>query len=305
MKISIVSPVYKAAAILPELVKRINDVCQKNDYEYEILLVDDRSPDNAWDVILELATAFPALKAIRLSKNFGQHYAITAGIKHASGDVIIIMDCDLQDDPENFPTMLAKQAEGFDVVCTIKEQKKYSFYRRISSDMFFFLVNRLSDVKLEKNLGTMTLITRKVANAFSDIRDYHRHSSMIISWLGFNRGYVHVTQQERYEGKSSYTFSKLLHHAINGVISQSDKLLRLSITFGLFMFGSSILGILYILIKSFFVQFEMGWPSIVVLILFTSGILLLMLGIAGLYIGKTFEQTKNRPLYLVSEEINL
>jgi dolichol-phosphate mannosyltransferase len=267
--------------------------------------VDDRSPDNAWSIILNLAAAFPALKAIRLSKNFGQHYAITAGIKHASGDIIIIMDCDLQDEPENIQAMVAKQAEGFDVVCTIKEQKKYSFYRRISSDMFFFVVNRLSDVKLEKNLGTMTLITRKVATAFSDIRDYHRHSSMIISWLGFNRGYVHVTQQERYEGKSSYTFSKLLHHAINGVISQSDKLLRLSITFGLFMFGSSILGILYILIKSFFVQFEMGWPSIVVLILFTSGILLLMLGIAGLYIGKTFEQTKNRPLYLVSEEINL
>jgi dolichol-phosphate mannosyltransferase len=305
MKISIVSPVYKAAAILPELVKRITEVCQKNDDDYEILLVDDRSPDNAWSIILNLAAAFPALKAIRLSKNFGQHYAITAGIKHASGDIIIIMDCDLQDEPENIQAMVAKQAEGFDVVCTIKEQKKYSFYRRISSDMFFFVVNRLSDVKLEKNLGTMTLITRKVATAFSDIRDYHRHSSMIISWLGFNRGYVHVTQQERYEGKSSYTFSKLLHHAINGVISQSDKLLRLSITFGLFMFGSSILGILYILIKSFFVQFEMGWPSIVVLILFTSGILLLMLGIAGLYIGKTFEQTKNRPLYLVSEEINL
>jgi dolichol-phosphate mannosyltransferase len=148
----------------------------------------------------------------------------------------------------------------------------------------------------------MTLIDRKVADAFSEIKDYHRHSSMFFAWLGFNRGYIETIQQTRFSGKSSYNFRKLLSHAINGVISQSDRLLKVSITIGLMMFGLSILGGLYIVVKSFTTEFEAGWPSLSVLILFTSGIILLMIGILGLYLGKVFEQVKNRPLYIISEQ---
>jgi glycosyltransferase involved in cell wall biosynthesis len=303
LKLSIISPVYKAEKILPELVKRIDAVCRENAFNYELILVDDRSPDKSWEQVKILKCAFDNLKGLRLSRNFGQHYAITAGIAVAKGDVIIIMDCDLQDRPENIPQLIRKYDEGFDVVCTIKSNKKYKLYRRITSDLFFFIVNRLSDVKLENNLGTMTLINRKVANSYLDIKDYHRHSSMIISWLGFNRGFITVHQDPRLEGKSSYNLRSLIKHAINGVISQSDKLLRLSIGFGLTSFMASSVGVIYIVIRSFYVNFEMGWPSLVVLILFTTGIILLMLGITGLYIGKTFEQVKNRPLYLVAEEI--
>ncbi|MFN5217446.1 MAG: glycosyltransferase family 2 protein [Sphingomonadales bacterium] len=302
MKISIISPVYKAEKILPELVRRIDLVCKENHLDAEIILVDDRSPDQSWSVLSALVKEYPILRAYRLSKNFGQHYAITAGISVSSGDVMILMDCDLQDRPENIPLLLEKYREGYDVVCTLKSQKKYSLYRKLSSDLFFLAVNTLSDVKLEKNLGTMTLINRKVADAFMDIRDYHRHSSMIIAWLGFNRGHVQVVQDDRFEGKSSYNFRSLIRHAINGVVSQSDKLLRLSIAFGMCSFIASLLGVMYIIVKSFFVQFEMGWPSIVVLILFTTGIILLMLGIAGLYIGKIFDQVKNRPLFIIAEQ---
>ncbi len=302
MKISIISPVYKAEKILPALVQRINAVITSQQWDAEIILIDDRSPDGSWEVLQSLAAQYSVVRAFRLSKNFGQHYAITAGISVATGSVMIIMDCDLQDRPENMPLMLEKHHEGYDVVCTLKSQKKYSLYRKLTSDLFFFIVNNLSDVKLEKNLGTMTLINRKVADAFSGIRDYHRHSSMIIAWLGFRRGFVQVQQDDRFEGKSSYTWKSLFKHAINGVISQSDKLLRLSIGFGLASFMASLLGVAYIIIKSFFVQFEMGWPSIVVLILFTTGIILLMLGIAGLYIGKTFEQVKHRPLFIIAEQ---
>jgi dolichol-phosphate mannosyltransferase len=302
MKLSIVSPVYKAAQILPELVRRINETFEGLGIDYEIVLVDDRSPDDSWEVLKVLASDNQNIKAFRLSRNFGQHYAITAGISKASGDLIIVMDCDLQDNPAFIPELIRKHAEGYNVVCTIKQQKEYSWYRRITSDMFFFVVNRLSDVKLEKNLGTMTLIDRRVADEYIKIRDYHRHSSMIFAWLGFNRGFVNVVQEQRFEGRSSYTLRNLIHHAINGVISQSDRLLRLSITFGMIMFTIALLGAGYIVVRSFFHHFEVGWPSLVVLILFTTSIILLMLGIAGLYIGKTFEQVKERPLFIIAEE---
>lgn len=304
MKISVVSPVYNASAILPELVKRISLVCEENNYDYEIVLVDDYSKDNSWEVVKELSKSFKALRGFKLSRNFGQHYALTAAITKAVGDVVIIMDCDLQDNPTYIPKLIERHKEGFNVVCTLKESKKYSWYRRITSDIFFTIINKLSDVQLERNLGTFTLIDRKVANEFLKIKDYHRHTSLIFSWLGFKRGYVQVVHDQRFEGKSSYNLKKLIAHAINGVISQSDKILRWSITLGLVLFIASILGILYILIKSFFVHFDKGWPSIFVAIIACTGIILLMLGILGLYIGKIFEQVKERPLFIIEEETN-
>lgn len=301
MKVSVISPVYSAAAILPELAQRITAVCEENKYDYEIVLVEDCGKDNSWEVMQELSKTYPKLRGFKLSKNFGQHYALTAAITKSTGDVIIIMDCDLQDNPSYIPEIIAKHKEGFNVVCTIKQSKKYSWYRRITSDLFFFIINKLSDVQLEKNLGTFTLIDRKVADEFLKIKDYHRHTSLIFSWLGFKRGYVQVVHDQRFEGKSSYNIKKLIAHAINGVISQSDKILRWSITAGLALFMVSILGIMYILIKSFFVHFDKGWPSIFIAIIACTGIILFMLGILGLYIGKIFEQVKERPLFIIDE----
>lgn len=304
MKISVISPVYNAAAILPELVQRISQACDEKHYDYEIILVDDFSKDNSWEVLKELSTKYKTIRGFKLSRNFGQHYALTAAITKATGDVLIIMDCDLQDNPAYIPQLIEKHKEGFNVVCTIKERKKYSWYRRITSDIFFFIINKLSDVQLEQNLGTFTLIDRKVADEFLKIKDYHRHTSLILSWLGFKRGYVHVVHDERFEGRSSYNLKKLIAHAINGVISQSDKILRWSITLGLILFVSSILGIIYILVKSLFVHFDKGWPSIFVAIIACTGTVLFMLGILGLYIGKIFEQVKERPLFIIEEETN-
>jgi glycosyltransferase involved in cell wall biosynthesis len=301
-RISIISPVYNAAKILPELVSRIVSVCEQNKYDYEVILVDDHSPDNSWDILNSLCLQYPALSSYRLSRNFGQHYAITAAIGKASGDVIIIMDCDLQDNPIYIPELIQRYGEGFNVVCTIKQTKKYSWYRRIASDAFFFIINNLSDLKLEKNLGTFTLIDRKVADEFLKIKDYHRHTSLIFAWLGFKRGYVHVKHDPRFEGKSSYNLQKLLAHAINGVISQSDKILKWAISLGLILFMTSIVGVLYIIVKSFFVNFDAGWPSLFVTMIGSTGIILFMMGILGLYIGKIFEQVKERPLFIISEE---
>lgn len=301
--LSVISPVYNAANILPELVSRVDEVCTRNNLDFEIILVDDKSKDDSWRVISELVKKYTRLRAFRLSRNFGQHYAITAAISKAKGSTIIIMDCDLQDNPEDIPILIAKQREGFNVVCTIKNTKNYSFFRRVTSDLFFLIINHLSDVKLEKNLGTFTLIDRIVADHFLKIYDYHRHTSLIFSWMGFNRGFVNVEHQPRFEGKSSYNLGKLIAHAINGVISQSDRILKWSISIGLLIFISSIIGILYILIKSFYVDFDPGWPSIFVSILFSTGIILCMIGVLGLYLGKVFEQVKQRPLFIISEEL--
>lgn len=302
MDLSIVSPVYNAEKILPELVRRISEVCDKQKYDYEVILVEDHGNDQSWDKIVELAKLYPRLRGFKLSKNFGQHYAITAGIGQSQGDLLVIIDCDLQENPDYIPEMVHQARQGYNVVCTIKKTKKYNWYRRFTSDLFYKVLNSLSDVTLENNLGTMTLIDKKVKSEYLKIKDYHRHSNLIFSWLGFKRGYVFVDHEDRYEGKSSYTISKLLKHALNGVISQSDKLLRWSITAGLIMFIASLLGVLYIVVKSFFHTFALGWPSLVVLILFTTGIILLMLGILGIYIGKIFDQVKGRPLYIISEE---
>ena len=303
MKISIVSPVYQAQDILPELVKQISAVCRAEQYDFEIILVEDCGKDQSWMRIMELSKDYEEVKGFRLSKNFGQHYAITAGIAQSSGDAVIVMDCDLQDNPVYIPQLIEKHLEGFNVVCTIKQQKKYSLYRRFASDLFFKIINNLSDITLEKGLGTMTLIDRKVADEYLKIKDYHRHSSMIFSWLGFKRGFVQIEHQARFSGRSSYNLSKLIKHAVNGVISQSDKLLRWSITAGFVLFVSSLFGAIYIIVRSFYHQFEVGWPSIVVLILFTTGIILFMLGIAGIYIGKIFDQVKDRPLYIIQESV--
>ncbi len=300
MKLSIVSPVYNAAAILPELVIQIRQVCDVYN-EYEILLIDDSSTDNSWEVICELAKNNTVVKGYRLSRNFGQHFAITAGIEKAKGDLLVIMDCDLQDNPEYIKDLVSKQNEGFEIVCTIKDEKKYSFFRRLSSNLFFMIVNSLSNVKIEKNLGTFTLITRKFADEFIKLKDYHRHTSLMFSWMGFERGFVQVKQNPRYHGKSTYTLAKLVRHAINGVISQSDLILKGSITFGIIMFFLSLLGTVYIVFKSFYTNYYIGWPSLFVLLLFSTGIILLSLGILGLYVGKIFEQVKSRPLYLISQ----
>ncbi|MDQ3051277.1 MAG: glycosyltransferase family 2 protein [Bacteroidota bacterium] len=300
MKLSVISPVYNAAAILPELVNQIRQVCDAK-YDFEIILIDDSSTDNSWDVICDLARNTSVVKGYRLSRNFGQHFAITAGIEKASGDLLVIMDCDLQDNPEYIKDLVSKQKEGFEIVCTIKDEKKYSLFRKLSSNLFFMIVNRLSNVKIEKNLGTFTLISRKFADEFLGLKDYHRHTSLMFSWMGYKRGLVQVKQNPRYHGKSTYTLAKLVRHAINGVISQSDLILKGSITFGILMFLLSLIGTAYIVFKSFYTNYYIGWPSLFVLVLFSTGVILLSLGILGLYVGKIFEQVKNRPLYLISQ----
>lgn len=307
MKLSVVSPVYKAEASIAELVSRIMEAVLPVTQDYEILLVEDGSPDDSWSAIVSQCEKYPSVKGIKLSRNFGQHYAISAGLFYATGDKVIVMDCDLQDDPKYIPQLLAKSEEGYDIVYTIKDVRKHSVWKNLTAGFFNSIFNWLVDNKEWKSssqIGSYSLITRKVVDAFKSYKDYRRHYLMVLRWLGFNSSFVLVTHKKRFEGRSSYNLSKLINHAIDGITSQSDKLLRMTIILGFFLSSLSFIGGLYIIVRSLISPLQSGWASLSILILFVGGLIITSLGISAIYIGKIFEQTKGRPLYIIDKIVN-
>lgn len=306
-KISVVSPVYGAELIVSELVKQITSNVESLTSNYEIILIEDCGNDNSWEKIEEICAKDFNVKGFRLSRNFGQHAAIKAGLAKVTGDVAIIVDCDLQDNPKYFKELLAKYKEGNDVVYTYKKARSHSKFKNFTAACFNIILNYLLDNKsleADKNVGAYSLISKKVINAFLSYNDYQFHYLLVLRWLGFKSAYVEIEHQNRMEGKSSYTFKKLLAHASVAIIYQSDKLLRLSIYFGAFVSFFSFLIGLYIVVSYFLSGYQSGWASIVVAILFSLGIILMSIGVLGLYIGRLFEQVKNRPQYIIDKELN-
>jgi glycosyltransferase involved in cell wall biosynthesis len=305
--ISIISPVYNAEKIIDELIRRIICTVEAITLNYEIVLVDDCGPDNSWNKIMQQSLKNSKIKGVKLSRNFGQHFAITAGIDQALGDYIVVIDCDLQDDPKYIIEMFAKAQDGFDIVYTLKKRRKHSFFKNITARVFNSMFNYLvenDNFKGNNNIGAYSLINRKVADAYKLYPDYHRHYLMVLRWLGFHYCYITIDHDERYSGKSSYTFYKLLQHAINGITSQSDKLLRIFVNIGLFTSLLSFISIIVIIFLYFSIGFKSGWSSMVSVLLFSTGMILTGIGILGIYLGKTFEQTKNRPKYIIDKKIN-
>jgi len=301
--ISYISPVYNSEETLWDLSQSLVRVSKKNKYKYEIILIDDGSQDRSWREIQKICSKNSNIRGIKLSKNFGQHCAVTAGIQKARGEILIMLDCDMQDDPNDIPRLIEKKKQGYDVVITKKIIKKHSIYRKISVKIYFYLLNKFSDIKLENDLGTMVLFTRKVANEFIKISEYHRSYTLILAWLGFNRGSINVKQNDRLKGNSSYTLRKLLSLGIDVATSQSTSFLNFSILFGAIFIISSAIFLIILFTTSFILNFHTGWLSIVTLILFSTGLILFMLGINGIYVGKIFMQSKNRPIFIISEEM--
>lgn len=308
IQISIVTPVYRAEKILPELISRLNEELIKITREYEIILVDDLSPDNSWTVITKLANTQSNLKAIKLSRNFGQHNAISAGLKYATGEYVVVMDCDLQDNPKYIKDLVEKAKGGFDVTYTVKKKREHGFLKNITASFFHsifnYLVGSQNVIKTDGNIGAYSLITKKVAAAYNTLNDEYRPYLVMLNVLGFNSSYIVIEHEKRFSGKSSYGIKKLINHALNGIISQTDRLLKLSIYVGLIYMMFSIIYGLNVLYKAIFSQTYPGWSSIVLLITFSTAIVLFFLGIIGLYIGRIFLQVKNRPAFIVDKSIN-
>jgi dolichol-phosphate mannosyltransferase len=304
--ISIVTPVYGCCSCLHQLYTRLRTSLEQISPDFEIVMVNDASPDKSWAVIEDLCRQDPRVKGVNLSRNFGQHHAITAGLDFARGDWVVVMDCDLQDQPEEIPKLYRAAMAGYDVVFGRRFSRQDSFLKRLSSRMFNAFLSLLTDQKLDPSIANFGIYRRRVIQGFRQIRDTNRSFPMFIRWLGFNRTTVDVQHAERLEGRSSYTLGKLIAFAVSNVIAYSNKPLILSIYFGLITSGISLLAAAYLVFRYVTrgVGVE-GWTSLMVALFFIAGLLFANLGVLGLYIGNTFDQAKRRPLYVVQKVVNL
>ena len=302
--ISIVSPVYRAEKILPILVSEINLVMERIGEDYEIILVDDRSPDNSWEVMKVLSNQNPKIKSIRLSRNFGQHSAIFAGLTKTKGDWVVVMDCDMQDQPKEIAKLYKKALEGYDIVLGQRENRKDKFLKKLSSKLFYKVFNYLSGGHFNNEIGNFGIYRKKAIDSILNINDYIKFFPLFINWVGFKSVSIPIEHGEREEGKSSYSISRLLKLAFNAIISFSDKPLRLFINFGLgISILSFVLGIYYLYLSITHKITQPGFSSLILSIWFLSGIIISCIGIVGVYLGKTFDQAKGRPTFIIDEEV--
>ena len=298
--ISVVIPVYKAEKCLNELYDRLKKNLEKISDNFEIILVEDCGGDRSWEIILDLANKDKRVKGIQFSRNFGQHYGITAGIDNCKGDWVVVMDCDLQDRPEEIPRLYAKAQEGYDIVLAKRKNRQHSFLKKLTARLFYEVFNYLADLKYDWEVGNFRIMSRKVVSSFCLIREQLRFFGGLVDWMGFPYNSINVQHDRRLEGKSTYTFSKLWKLAIDTIIAYSDKPLRLSVKIGFMISLLAFMAALYLIIK--FILFGSpvtGWSSVMVSLYFLSGIIISILGIIGIYLGKTFDETKKRPLYLI------
>jgi dolichol-phosphate mannosyltransferase len=302
--ISVVTPVYGCCGTLEKLYEELDKVLSKIDKNYEIIMVNDASPDNAWDKILELSKRDKRVKGINLARNFGQHYAITAGLDYARGDWVVVMDCDMQDQPKEILKLYQKAIEGYDVVFGKRAERKDKFLKRMGSKAFYKVYSYFTDMNVDSSIANFSIISHKVLREFRRLKEQNRSYPLFINWLGFKkRADIEIEHAKREEGESSYTLKKMINLAIDSIVSHSNKPLRLSIKFGFIVSTLSIVYALWLIIRYFIYQVPVaGWTSVMVSIYFIAGLLFANMGLLGLYIGKIFNETKDRPLYIVQEK---
>ena len=297
--VSVVIPVYGCVGCLEPLCERLARVLPEIASRFEIILVDDRSPDASWEEILRIQTLYPEVRGVRLSRNFGQQMAISAGLSLAKGECAIVMDCDLQDPPEKIPDMWRKMQEGYDMVLARRAERSHSMFRRLGAKAYFAVLSRLNEERIDGSYGSFSLLTRKVIEAFLKFGERERHYLFILRWLGFKTGTIEYEHQERLTGHSAYTLRRLIRHAIDGVFFQATVFLRWIVSLGLIFALMGLALAVYFTYRYLAYGAVAGWTSVVVLLLVCTGVILLSLGVIGLYVGKIFDQAKERPLFLI------
>lgn len=306
MHISIVSPVYNSQNTLDELISIIESAVVLTNDAYEIILVEDGSLDNSWQVMKTIAAKNNKVRIVKLSRNFGQHYAITAGLDCAIGEWVVVMDCDLQDRPEEIINMLAAAKEKNAKIVLGQRLKRDDNMIKIWVSRFFYRVlSYLSGSSWDPSIANFGLYHRDVIKAIGKMREPIRFFPAMVKWVGFNCIKMPVTHYARNEGKSNYTLDKRLKLAMDIVLASSDKPLRIIVKFGFTMaLVSGSIGVYYILRYLRGQIIVLGYTSLIISIWFVGGVILMLLGIIGLYIGKIFEAAKERPIYIVEEIIN-
>jgi dolichol-phosphate mannosyltransferase len=301
VQLSIVVPVYGCAGCLTALHERVAGSVSEITDSWELVLIDDRSTDGGWEVLERLARSDSRVRAFRLSRNFGQDAAITAGLAQARGDWAVVMDCDLQEAPEEIPRLWAAAGEGYQVVRTTRRGWRHPPLRRFASRTY----RRLTiETDTRPDYSTLCLISRPVIDAFLRLRDRDREFVIALDWLGFDATAIEIDHHDRLDGESGYTFERLVRVALDGMFFRSTVLLRLVVLSG-FVIAVIGVGLAVFEIADYFIEPEKtvpGYTSLAVLLLVLAGFVIFSVGIVGLYVGRIFEQVKNRPLYLIDAE---
>ena len=304
VEISVVIPVYGCRECLGELHRRLASSLSAITPNFEIILVNDACPQNSWETIKELAMKDRHVKAVDLSRNFGQHRAITAGLEFATGKWIVVMDCDLQDKPEEIVKLYDKATEGWDVVLSRRAFRQDHLFKRLSSNAFYRVYRYFTGGVFDSAINNFSISKSMVIKNFMRIGDQNRSFPLFIRWMGFKSTIIDVVHAERVSGQSSYTMRKQLRLASEIITTLSNKPLILSIKLGFTVATIAFLYGMYLILE-YFINGKLlqGWTSTIVSIYFVGGMILAQLGIIGLYLGLVFDQTKNRPLYIVREVV--
>lgn len=306
IKVSVVSPVYRAEKMVHMLVERIVKSVSTITEDFEIILVNDASPDASWSVIEQECANDKRVKGINLSRNFGQHYAITAGLHYAKGEWVVVMDCDLQDRPEEIPALYAKAQEGYDSVFAQRVQREDAWLKRMSSKAFYAVLGYLTDTKQDSSVANFGIYNRSVIQSISQMGDHFRYFPTMVQWVGFKKAYLPVEHCERMDGKSTYNWSRLMRLALDTIIAFSDKPMRLMVKFGAWVtIVSLIIGFAY-LVKYLLGDIEVaGFTTLIISLWIIAGIIISLLGVLGLYVGKMFDTVKQRPTFIVDKALNI
>ncbi len=305
MDLSVVIPVYGCPKAVSELHRRLVKTLSNMRISYEIIMVDDCDGMGSWDELKKVAESDGNVKIIRFTKNFGQGRAISAGISESSGDWVVTMDCDLQDSPEGIPDLYEKVKQGFDVVHVRRRARKETFLTRFFAHAYHRIVSYLSEVEFDYDLGTFLIASRRAADAFVASRDRGRDFGMYLMWLSYKHDFVELEQEERYEGKSSYTFRKKCRYALGIITTYSNRLLYIPIWVGALATLGAFVYIVIVFVSFFvFHANPEGWSTLVAAVFFFGGIILSTLGVIGIYVGNVFDMEKERPLFVIQETMN-
>jgi len=305
-EISIVSPVYRAEGMVSTLVGRITAAVESMGVDFEIILVEDGSPDRSWEEITAECGRDSRVRGLRLSRNFGQHRAITAGLDRARGRWTVVMDCDLQDRPEEIPRLYARAQKGFDIVVASRHGRTDGLLKRLSSSLFYRILGYLTGTRQDASVANFGIYSQRVVHQLCSMRESIRYFPTMVQWVGFERHKMPVEHAARTQGSSSYNMGKMLQLALDIMLATSDKPLRLTVQLGFIVALIGLLTAAWTFVNWWLGNLSanpLGYASLFFSLWLLAGFILMTLGMVGLYVGKTFEGVKNRPIYIVREEL--
>lgn len=306
--ISIVVPMYYEEKVADECYKRLKKVMNDNEINYEFIFVNDGSKDKTFEILNKIAEEDNNTKIISFSRNFGHQIAVTAGVDKAKGDAVVVIDADLQDPPELIPKMIDLWNDGYKVVYAKRKKRKgESFFKLLTAGMFYRILDKMTDIDIPLDTGDFRLMDRAVVNVLKTMKENNRFVRGMVSWVGFKQTPIEYERDERFAGETKYPLKKMIKFASDGIISFSAKPLKLMGSLGVFCVSISLIIFLYALIRKLTndVNVVSGWASIMTAVTFLGGVQLLSISVLGEYIGRIYDESKGRPLYVIEKEVNM